>query len=46
MQAGASIASDDLDATKISANQKKLKIGAQDGTRTRVYGKTFRVQYH
>ena len=46
MLAGASIASDDLDATKIGANHKKLKIDAQDGTRTHVLSKTIHVQYN
>ena len=46
MLAGASIASDDLDVTKIGANQKKIKNDAQDGTRTHFLSETLRVQYH
>ena len=46
MLAGASIASYDLDVTKIGANQKKIKNYAQDGTRTHVLSKTIHVQYN
>ena len=41
MLAGASIASDDLDVTKIGANQKNWKIDALDGTRTHVLSKIY-----
>ena len=46
MLAGASIASDDLDVTKIGANKKKIKNDAQDGTRTHVLSKTIHAQYN